>query len=422
MNPSMQYSLRIKVMKGIYATMLMACSSLVSGQNALNILDLNHELFSNKNSLTVTTLARVGDYSFHTKVGGVSFQAVASPAKNLAKEPISLDFINNRLVIQMGKKSFYVDLPFWQLSPILNFVNSPYDIAYTQLGDTIGKRGAQCRFHPAFLNNLSGLRLFQADLLNLPNIMWDLPVNDKQEVILAPSEKAYAPQRDSILKQSILNKLMNAGFTSYILTDYNVKIVFDVDAYGPVFSGEPYYCFTKTRLDTSNFQSLRNQLFECYNTIETHAKILLKGQYTSKFDPRTNLGGLLDALNKNKQERGGNPYSMYYIETALNRLDSLNKLSDTDIGIQFQVLDEYTESFKSYWGLLKKYNPAVYSAVENISRWAAFFRYARTINPNNWSEFVKKATSNGKWDAPSVRTPTSFEINYLRYFEEKEKQ
>ena len=418
----MQYSLKVKTMKGIYAAILIFCSSLVYSQSALNILDLNHELFPDKKALTITTLARVGDYSFHVSVGGVSFQAIAYPAKNLIKETISLDFVNNRLVIQIGKKSFYSNLPFWQLAPIVNFANSPYNVAFTQLGDTVGKQNAHYKFHPAFLDNLLGLRLFQSDLLNMPNIMWDLPVDAQGEVILASSEKAGFEQGDSTLRQTITDKLTNAGFSSFVLTDDKAKIVFDVDEYGIVFSGNPYYCFTKTVVDTSNFQSLRNRVYECYDIIETNAKILLKGKYTPALNPRTNLKGLLTALDKNQQERIFNPYSMYYVETALNTLDSLNRLTDAEIGIQFQVLDEYTESFKPYWDLLKKYNPTVYSAVENTSRWAAFFRYVRKINPNNWAAFVKKIENNGQWDAPIVKTPTSSEINYLRYFQEKEKK
>ena len=415
------YSLRIITLKGILFSILIFCSSFVYSQSALNILDLNHELFSEKKVLTITTLARIGDYSFHSNIGGVSFQEVAYPGSSVKNEKISLDFINNRMVINVGKRTFYSDLPFWQLVPIINFAHSPYNVALTLYGDTVGKRGPQCRYHPAFLDNLLGLRLLQADLLNMPEIMWDLPVDDHLQYIMASSEKAYVPQKDSTLYRKIYDKLVNAGFTSFVLTDYNTDIVFDADEYGLVFSGKPYYFFTKAKVDTSNFQSLRKQVFACYDEIEIHAKIILKGGYSSALNPRTNLGDLLTALNKNKAERIFNPYSMYYIENALSKLDSLNKLTDAQIGIQFQILDAYTKSFRPYWDLLKQYNPAVYSAVENTMCWSAFFRYIRKVNPDNWSNFVKQVEANGKWDAPIVKTPTSFEINYIRYFYEKEK-
>ena len=421
MNPTRQYSFKRKTMRWFFLTALIFCYSFIYGQDSWDILDLNHELFPEKKALTVTTLARIGDYGFHTNVGGISFLAVASPDKNLKNENISLDFLNNRLVVEVGKKAFYSDLPFWQLAPIVGFVNSPYNVAFTQLSDTVGGQGAQFRYHPVFLDNLLGLRLFQSDFLDAPDILWDLPVDAQHRYILAPSEQTFVPQRDTTLQQTIYNKLLNAGFTSFVLTDENAKIVFGVDDYGLVFSGKPYFCFTKTRTDTSNFQSLRTQLFECYSDIETHAKLLLKGEYSSALNPRTNLSALLAALNNHKEGRIFNPYSMYFIEKALSKLDSLNNLTDAEIGIQFQVLDEYTESFKPYWEVLKKYNPAVYSAVENVSRWSAFFRYVRKINPDNWAAFVKKVESKGEWDAPAVKTPTSFEVNYIRYFQKKEK-
>ena len=410
-------------MKGIYlVTVLIFCSSFIYSQSAINIMDLYHETFPEKSARIITTNARIGDYTFHTNVGGISFQAVASPAEDLKNKNISLDFADNRLVVQIGTETLYPDLPFWQLAPIVNFVNSSYTVAVSQLGDTTNNQGALCRFHPAFLDNLLGLRLFQANLLNFTDILWDLPVDAQRHYILAPSEQPFTPFQDSILHRTIYEKLARGNrFTAFVLTDKDVNFVFAIDGSGLKLSGLPYYYFTKTVLDMEKIQQLRKQAIDCYAEIETQAKILLKDEYSPALNPRTHLGDLVKALNKNKQEKVFNPYSMDYIVKALNKIDSLNNLTNEEVGIKFQIMIDYTESFKPYWNSLKKYNPVVYSAVENTAQWSAFFRYVRKVNPDNWSLFVKKVETGGKSDAPAVQTPTSSEINYFRYFDEKEK-
>jgi len=413
---------KTKAIKGLYLIFLIFCSSIAYSQSAINILDLYHESFPNKAARIIMANAQIGDYNFHASVGGVSFQAVASPAENLKNESVSLDFADNRLVVRIGTKTFYPNLPAWQLAPIVNFADSPYTVAVSELGDTVDNKEAQCKFHPAFLDNLLGLRLFQADLLNQTDILWDLPIDAQRRYILAPSEQPFTPARDSTLHRTIYEKLVSGDFTSFVLTDKDVAIVFDIDQSGLKFSGTPYYYFTQTELNTENIQQLREQVLDCYDNIETYAKILLKGGYTQALDPRTHLDDLMKALDKIKKEEIFNPYSMYSVGKSVSTLDSLNKLTNAQIGIQFQVMNDYTESFKSYWNLLKKFNPLVYSAVEKTSQWSAFFRYVRQTNPENWIQFVKKAGNSGSSNAPAVQTPTSSDINYFRYFDEREKK
>jgi len=411
------------IIKRLYLIVLIFYSSIAYSQSAINILDLYHDSLPDEKARIITANAQIGDYYFHASIGGISFQAVASPAENLKNETVSLDFIDNRLEVQIGTKTFSPDLPVWQLVPIAYFVDSPYTVAVSESGDTIDNKEAQCRFHPAFLDNLLGLRLFQADLLNLTDILWDLPIDEQRNYILAPSEQPFTPVRDSTLHRTIYEKLATDDpFTSFVLTDKDANIVFDIDESGIKFSGNPYYLFTKTMLDTANIRKLREQALNCYDDIETYAKVLLKEDYSPALDPRTHLEDLLKALDNIKQKATFNPFSMYTIKNAVSKLDSLSNLTDAQIGIQFQVVDDYTESFKSYWSLLKKFNPLVYSAVENTSQWSAFFRYVRDKNSDNWVQFFRKVANSNRMDAPVVQTPTSSDINYLRYFDEREKR
>lgn len=407
--------------KRFFLMALIFCSSLAYSQSAINILDLYFESFPEKAARTLTANALIGNYTFHSTIGGVSFQAVASPAENLKDQNVSLDFEGNRFAVHVGAKTVYPDLPFWQLVPIVYFANSPYTVAVSELGDTINDKEAQCRFHPAFLDNLLGLRLFQADLLNLTDILWDLPIDAQRNYIVAPSEQPFTPVRDSTLLRKIYEKLAAGDYTSFVLTDKDVPVVFDLDNSGLKFSGNPYYYFTKTEVDTATVSRLQAQALDCYDDIDTHAKLLLKEKFTPELNPRTHLDELKKALSAMKQGNVFNPYSMYAIQKAINKIDSMNRLTDEQIGIRFRVASDYTESFIPYWDLLKKFNPPVYSAVENTSHWAAFFRYVRQANPEKWSQFVKEVESINAWDAPAVQTPTSSDINYFRYFEEREK-
>jgi len=422
MDTKNQIPSKIRRMKGFYLIALLFCSSIVYSQSAINILDLYHESFPGKTARIITANAQIGNYAFHSNVGGISFQAMASPAENLKDESVSLDFADNRMVIQIGANTFYPDLPYWQLAPIVNFTNSPYTVAFSELGNTTGNKEAQCKFHPAFLDNLLGLRLFQSDLLNQTDVLWDLPIDAQRNYILASSEQPFTPVRDSTLHRTIYEKLTKGNpFTSYVLTDKDVNYVFDTDESGFKLTGKPYYYFITSNVDTANIRRLHDQVIDCYDDIDVHAKILLKEKYTPDLDPRTHLNELVRALTKLKNEAVFNPYSMYAVGKALNMIDSISKMTDAQLGIQFRVESNYTESFKSYWDLLKKFNPVVYSAVENTAQWSAFFRYVRKVNPENWAQFVEKVNNNGVWDAPAVQTPTSSEINYFRYFEEKEK-
>jgi len=408
-------------MKVFFISILISFYSIAYGQSALNILDLYHETFADVNARIVEANPQIGDYYYHASIGGISFQAVALPAGQLKNENILLDFADNRLVIRIGTKTFFPGLPYWQLAPIVQFVNSPFSVAFSQSGNSTDKKVARCRFHPAFLDNLLGLRIFQADQLNMADVLWDLPVDAQKQTILATSEQGFLPVMDASLHLTIYNKLSRGEFTSFVLTDKDVKFVFDTDESGIKITGQPYYFFTRSSSDTTNLRRLRNLLIQCYDDIESNAKIILKNEYTPALNPRNNLSGLVEALTKRKEEQLFNPYSVHFLTKALSRLDSINSLTDEQMGMKFQVLNDYSESFKPYWDFLKRFNPLVYSTVENTAQWSAFFRYVKQVNPENWSQFVKKVEAESNSDAPAVKTPTSFELNYFRFFDEKEK-
>lgn len=359
---------------------------LTYGQQSLNIIDLYYESFLSTSARSIQEKASVGAYSFHGRIGGISFESVAIPSKAVGNSTVSLDYEADRFVITINDKKIYPELPDWQLIPTVKFADSPYHVLFSPLGDTVRNRQAQCRYHPAFLNTLAGLRVFEADLLNLPDLLWDLPKNPEGEYILARSEKEYVPERNDLIEQKLYDDLCGdvRPFTSFVLTDRNANIGFDVKNNKLHFIGHPYYLFTKDESDMEHMDSLRKEVEQTYIDIE---KTL-------------NASPIRDAVD------------------AINRLDSLDRLSDEEIGIKLSILNRYSTAFNQNWERLKQYNLPVYSTIENIARWAAFFRYVKQTNPAGWNGFVRKVGGRTVKDAPKVHTPTSYDVNYFRLIEE----
>jgi hypothetical protein len=404
--------------------LFLLCSTVTYGQQSLNIIDLSYDYFLSKQARTIQTRSNVGVYAFHEGTGGVAFESVAIPSKAIGNSKISLDYESDRFTVTVDDQKIYPELPDWQLIPTVTFADSPYQVLFSSLGDTIRNREAQCRYHPAFLNTLAGLRIFEADLLNLPNLLWDLPKDSEGEYMLAKSEKFYTPQMNDVIEQKLYDDLCGdvKPFSSFILTDKNANISFDIKGKHIQFTGHPYYLFTKNESDLEHIDNLKKEVEQTYNDIETNSKIFLGRKYTSNLNPRTNLGGLLKILKENRSEETFNPYAMHAVVSAIGRLDSLNSLNDAEIGIKLSILNQYSTTFNSNWELLKKYNPPVYSTVENIAQWAAFFRYVKKTNPVSWNSFVRKISGRIVKDTPKVDTPTSYDINYFRLLEEKLQQ
>jgi hypothetical protein len=403
---------------------LLFCGYSAQGQQSLNIVDLYYDYFLSKPTRTIQEKANVGAYPFHGGIGGISFESVAIPSKAVGNDKIVLDYESDRFVVTISNRKIYPELPDWQLIPTILFADSPYQVLFSSLGDTARSRQAQCRYHPAFLNTLAGLRIFEADLLNFPYLLWDLPKDSEGGYILAQSEKSYIPEKNDGIEQTLYNDLCGdvKPFTSFIMTDKNANIGFDVKNGKLQFSGHPYYLFTKDESDLEHIDNLRKEIEVIYTDIETNSKIFLGNKYTSKLNPKTNLPDLLKVLKANRNDETFNPYPIREIITAIGRLDSLNRLNDAEIGIKLSLLNQYSTTFNKNWDLLKKYNPAVYSTVENIAQWAAFFRHVKKTNPAIWNSFVKKTSNRTVKDAPKVDTPTSYDINYFRLIEESKQQ
>lgn len=252
-NPFSGFSVKLKMF-----FILLFCSNIVFGQELMELgkLDLvkapTHVTIAQRS--IIPSKANINTFRFRTTIGGVAFEEVAYPSNNLIGKNVSIDYFssNNQIVISIGNQHFYERLPKWQLQPITNFVNSGDKAIITVFGDNI----AQVKYHPVFLDNLLGLRLFQADLM-LAGAIWDLA--DAWEI---PKNKStgrfiYAKSEESLLPDVFNNEkyvniyrkieriLYDFDYESYVFTDWNQSITFDVVNNKFILNGEPYYSFTK---------------------------------------------------------------------------------------------------------------------------------------------------------------------------------
>ena len=222
--------------------------------------------------------------SFASKVGGVAFVQVAQPSFKVESFSLQCDPIKNSAYAIINGQRYDIPLETWQLMPIVAYANSVYVAAVSLYGRRIEDGKCRIVFHKAFIDNLLGIRLLQADILLAgfmqPKYRVSLPTFDGDDIpILGNSEYAlYNPDEDSLpsLEASKLihgidslvqnDTYSNSLFTSqwhystYVFTDFNDSeadnlIKFNIIDSCLTIDGFPYFYFIKNtkQIDTIDF-------------------------------------------------------------------------------------------------------------------------------------------------------------------------
>ncbi|GHV34699.1 hypothetical protein FACS1894178_2720 [Bacteroidia bacterium] len=372
--------------------------------------------------------ADIGNPVFHSEVGGLAFEGIAKPAKNIIGQTVSVDYMNNQFVVTVGNQNFYPELPKWQLVPISNFADDEYQSVFTIFGkETVNGQNVKCLYHKAFVDELLGLRMFQADLVWMyADAVFELPKDNNGKYLLGDNETP--PQSINYGNQSDIDRYnkyvalsqSRPEATSYVLTDKNVDIVFNTTNDKFTLTGTPYYFFTHTSVDAKKAAELDAKIDNVYKEIEMYAKSVLKEKYSNKINIRTNPNAFNNALNNKIIELNNDisagktiPAGMYQavnnLNNAIERNNSLIKQRENCM--KFYTLDSYTNSMKQHWSFLKECNPALFGAIENTVRWAAFFRYVKENNQENWENFIEKINTIIIDDAPAVTTPIDYKYH-----------
>lgn len=194
-----------------------------------------------------------------SKVGGVAFIQTAEP--NFVVDTLML-YVNNdknNASVMINNRMYEIPLEVWELQSIVNYANSEENAAVTLYGDSQVK----IKYHNAFIDNLMGLRILQADLnltgfLKITDIC-KLPSYSDGKYVWSAKEKEYYESYCDLLSvlgssyeyssqcgtYKILSAMDSIGehYDTYIYTDYNQPIKFALSDDEIEFSGRPYYRF-----------------------------------------------------------------------------------------------------------------------------------------------------------------------------------
>lgn len=377
--------------------------------------------------------------AFLGAVGGIAFDAVARPDNTLEFDRLALRYEpdsadGRRLFAELDGRSVPAAIFDWQLLPIARYADSPYYSCFTafgQLDDEAAARRARDKgamvlnYHPAFVNTLLGLRLFQLDLLIVDSRAADLPREDGNYILGAGESEPYVRANEQAMarfrqEQAAVEDELGNRFRSYVICDYERDIRFGVSGDSLVITGEPFFYCWRYRYEMPGFdQEAARAGIESRLKQEARAA---RAQDPAGFDenewyitraietaddydgnhafyaPGSTLLSLIAAGGDSARRA----FLRRYYPSAVRQM-----VIETRTLMQaYEVvhLRAYSEWLSSRPELVRSVNPTVWDAGVNTMRYAAFFRHVKERDPDAWQGFM--AQIEGIVPQPRVQTPT----------------
>jgi hypothetical protein len=199
----------------------------------------------------------VTSYPIASGIGGVLFQATAAPTGNAVNQPLSVSYDpakddGQRLVVTVGTGEIVPLLYDWQFIPIARYADSEYNACITLLGKptslerlTGDRRNMYLEVHPALSNTLIGFNLFLVDAMLInPDRIRRIP-GAFSETVQGYNDREFDETKNasSVEQVSWLLSEWSYGYSSYIYTDSETNINYDVIDGQLVFRGVPTYQF-----------------------------------------------------------------------------------------------------------------------------------------------------------------------------------
>lgn len=380
---------------------------------------------------------------YYNLVGGIAFTQQAIPDFTVRQLDVYYSKSDNMAHMEINGQDIIIPLELFELRPIVNFANSDYDVVMTMYGKQYGimndSESQEILFHPAFVDDIMGLRLLQVDAMSiLSGQNGCFPAYSKDTLCMTISErKKYVRLNAQFEKEGsnylskakdayhYINTIISRKYESYIYTDINQPIHFNITNKSITFNGMPYYQFSKSttnEMDPMMYYYQVKYLLKNYDT------------YMKPFFDLLDISGLhKDTINAYKEaiKVGLNSFSDIVNQsdkTDEQKADELMKLiyegyddlEDAELaqlcmGIisaacPFYVsADDITAELKSQSEIVRQLNPIVYQEVDDVCHWTALFRYIKTKNPSVWHQFVTQVNSS-KQKVPKLLTPIS--VNY----------
>jgi hypothetical protein len=371
--------------------------------------------------------------SFVFSVGGVAFGEVATPASDLSIRELGLSYAPNnkdgeRFVLTLNGQRIAAPIYDWQLIPIAKFADSDEVACFTLTGEHEASQGerfnsSRTHYQESFVNQFLGVRLFQLDRFFFDKDYWDL-VKQGGKYLLAAGEtmpdfeannKAHAEFR--IFKGQHYHI---GDAESYIISDYERNITFQVRDQQLQIEGEPFVYFWK--LNEGAFDDL-----------DSHRTEQMVRKNIGSEPMRRNRAWLISEIEKEQygymEVIGSSPYigekRSYKLLDVLSDDGKLDKgaanrlnLSDLlDILVELRTFNSLewiqevkplSEKISSETPRLRAMNPLVWDSGVTLLRYAAFFRYCKTKYPQEWNKFIQQIRL-APPTTPKVETPTGFD-------------
>jgi hypothetical protein len=344
----------------------------------------------------------------------------------------------------VDKRQVPVKIYDWQLVPIVKYSDSPYKSCITLFGELNDREEAQrvrkngdwiINYHPAFVDTLLGLRLFQLDILTIDSSATELPSQNDKYLLGAgettPDVEANNEAFDAIFELSEqLHSELGVEYSSYIITDEGRDIRFSFARDGLSLTGEPYFYFWQFKYlllgydSKSTYKKMADEIDkEAHSLIaagnrgptaewEAYVKVLLNQLRQSEryynegyYDPTAPPKYVTDLFSL-KSDSDRQAYVKDY-PTDFIRGIVLNLRYYAD-AYTIAPLTQFSTRLSAETEMLRRINPTVWDAAVNVMRYAAFFRYYKATYPSQWQSFL--AEINRVSVIPQVRTPTIMKV------------
>ncbi len=383
---------------------------------------------------------RLRSRGFVGRVGGVAFGATAAPRNQHTFTDLSLSYRpehrdGSRLRVTAGGREFTAPIYDWQLIPIAKFADSPYKTCVTLFGDLDDPEQARAvvqngdgvmNYHPAFVNTLLGLRLFQLDILISEPYATELPAQNGKYVLgrgeSQPDSNANIGGWNDLVGLRVqLNTRHGVKTRSYVINDEGRDIRFDFDGGGLRISGEPYVYFWLYKSELPGYDKAAARERITAETIGEAQRSLPKGAGRAAAEQSAYIKMLLELIKEDEteEETDSLPASLarvlkfngYAARHKYLKGFTTESIRSVVIGKRLRSdaltvvpLPEYSQRISAETAMMRRVNPAVWDAGVNVMRYAAFFRYYKARYPAGWQALLARL---GRVEvSPPVRTPT----------------
>ncbi len=345
----------------------------IYSQQSMSLGDLkfvmpSENLSKSARSLTIK-MAKTGiTPKIYAKVGGVAFIQTASPQFTINSISLDCDYKQNKAIAVINDTTYTIPLEAWELMSIAEFADSENNAAVTLYGDR--DKEARIKYHPAFLDNLMGLRILQTDMMLI------LPIKDRgkfpsytdDSFILSDGERNRLNSwmiMDSLVfgkSHEEMSIISSYGFIlksdsidekhdTYIYTDYNEPISFYPEEGELKFNGKPYYRFASRDSVLVDTLEMYSEIVNFVDTLNLHKKLLrgtyIEDLYSKKASPKLTALEKLTRKNKNVSKKSVEAFNLTgyysYCDSIIND-DAVRVIRGLYKVLMKNNMDKFTDS------------------------------------------------------------------------------